>query len=133
MGSEMCIRDRAWGRLSVMTQITVQAEYLFDVPPGSFHPPPKVDSSIIRLTPRAPAALAVPRKSLDRVLRLAFAGRRKRLSNALKPLQLDWAALAVDPGKRADDVTIDEFLAIAQQSQAMLSSTDINGDAGVAH
>ena len=77
--------------------------------------------------------MAVPRKSLDRVLRLAFAGRRKRLSNALKPLQLDWAALAVDPGKRADDVTIDEFLAIAQQSQAMLSSTDINGDAGVAH
>lgn len=125
--------SKAWGRLSVMTQITVHAEYLFDVPPGSFHPPPKVDSSIIRLTPRAPAALAVPRKSLDRVLRLAFAGRRKRLSNALKPLQLDWAALAVDPGKRADDVTIDEFLAIAQQSQAMLSSTDINGDAGVAH
>ena len=125
--------SKAWGRLSVMTQITVYAEFLFDVPPGSFHPPPKVDSSIIRLTPRAPAALTVPRKSLDRVLRLAFGGRRKRLSNALKPLQLDWAALAVDPGKRADDVSIDEFLVIAHQSQAMLSTTGSNGDAGVAH
>ena len=61
----------------------------------------------------------MPRKSLDKVLRLAFAGRRKRMSNALKTLQLDWSGLAVDPGKRADDVTIDEFLAIAEQSQAM--------------
>ncbi|MDC3124885.1 hypothetical protein OBB00_09285 [Gammaproteobacteria bacterium] len=41
------------------------------------------------------------------------------MSNALKTLQLDWSGLAVDPGKRADDVTIDEFLAIAEQSQAM--------------
>ena len=60
----------------------------------------------------------MPRKSLDKVLRLAFAGRRKRMSNALKTLQLNWSRLAVDPGKRADDVTIDEFLAIAEQSQA---------------
>ena len=88
--------SKAWGRLSAMTQITVRAEYLFDSPPQSFHPPPKVDSSILRLTPRAPAALTVPRKSLDKVLRLAFAGRRKRMSNALKTLQLDWTALAVD-------------------------------------
>jgi 16S rRNA (adenine1518-N6/adenine1519-N6)-dimethyltransferase len=116
-----------------MTQITVRAEYLFDVPPQSFHPPPKVDSSILRLTPRAPAALTVPRKSLDKVLRLAFAGRRKRMSNALKTLQVDWTALAVDPGKRADDVSIDEFLAIAKQSQAMQPSMDSKGEAGVAH
>ena len=125
--------SKAWGRLSVMTQITVRAEYLFDVPPQSFHPPPKVDSSILRLTPRAPAALTVPRKSLDKVLRLAFAGRRKRMSNALKTLQLDWTALAVNPGKRADDVSIDEFLAIAKQSQAMQPSMDSKGEAGVAH
>ena len=110
--------SKAWGRLSVMTQITVDAEYLFDVPPQSFDPPPKVDSSMIRLTPIAHDDLAVPRKSLDKVLRLAFAGRRKRMSNALKTLRLNWSRLAVDPGKRADDVTIAEFLAIAEQSQA---------------
>ena len=67
-----------------MTQVTLDVQYLFDVPPESFRPPPKVDSSIIRLTPKQDITLPVARKSLDQVLRLAFAGRRKRMSNALK-------------------------------------------------
>jgi 16S rRNA A1518/A1519 N6-dimethyltransferase RsmA/KsgA/DIM1 with predicted DNA glycosylase/AP lyase activity len=52
---------------------------------------------------------------LDQVLRLAFAGRRKRMSNALKTLNLDWQKLSVDPGLRADDVSIENFLIIAGQ------------------
>lgn len=110
--------SKAWGRLSVMTQVTLNAEYLFDVPPQSFRPPPKVDSSIIRLTPKPDLALPVARKNLDLVLRLAFAGRRKRMSNALKTLALDWQQLPVDQGMRADDVTIDGFLAIAGAVEA---------------
>lgn len=111
--------SKAWGRLSVMTQVTVDAQYLFDVPPESFQPPPKVDSSIIRLIPKTNVALPASRKSLDLVLRLAFAGRRKRMSNALKTLSLDWQQLAVDSGKRADDVSAEEFLAIAVLLEAM--------------
>jgi 16S rRNA (adenine1518-N6/adenine1519-N6)-dimethyltransferase len=107
--------SKAWGRLSVMTQVTLDVQYLFDVPPESFRPPPKVDSSIIRLTPKKDLTLAVTRKSLDQVLRLAFAGRRKRMSNALKTLNLDWQKLSVDPGLRADDVSIENFLIIAGQ------------------
>jgi 16S rRNA (adenine1518-N6/adenine1519-N6)-dimethyltransferase len=105
--------SKAWGRLSVMTQVTLDVQYLFDVPPESFRPPPKVDSSVIRLIPKHQLALPVTRKSLDQVLRLAFAGRRKRMSNALKSLALDWQQLPVDPALRADDVTIEAFLAIA--------------------
>jgi len=104
---------KAWGRLSVMTQVTLDTDYLFDVPPESFRPPPKVDSAVIRLTPKKDSVLPVSRKSLDRVLRLAFAGRRKRLSNALKALNVDWQQISVDPALRADDVTIDDFLALA--------------------
>lgn len=104
---------KAWGRLSVMTQVTLDTDYLFDVPPESFRPPPKVDSAVIRLTPKKDSLLPVPRKSLDQVLRLAFAGRRKRLSNALKTLNIDWQQITVDPALRADDVTIDGFIALA--------------------
>lgn len=104
---------KAWGRLSVMTQVTLDTDYLFDVPPESFRPPPKVDSAVIRLTPKRDSVLTVPRKSLDQVLRLAFAGRRKRLSNALKSLNLNWQHVSVDPGLRADDVTLEGFLALA--------------------
>jgi 16S rRNA A1518/A1519 N6-dimethyltransferase RsmA/KsgA/DIM1 with predicted DNA glycosylase/AP lyase activity len=53
------------------------------------------------------------------VLRLAFAGRRKRMSNALKTLNLDWQQLSVDPGLRADDVTIEDFLMIAGQMESL--------------
>ena len=111
--------SKAWGRLSVMTQVTLDVQYLFDVPPESFRPPPKVDSSIIRLTPKKDLTLPVTRKSLDQVLRLAFAGRRKRMSNALKTLNLDWQKLSVDPGLRADDVTIENFLIIAGQVESL--------------
>lgn len=111
--------SKAWGRLSVMTQVTLDVQYLFDVPPESFRPPPKVDSSIIRLTPKKSLTLPVARKSLDQVLRLAFAGRRKRMSNALKTLNLDWQQLSVDPGLRADDVTIEDFLMIAGQMESL--------------
>ena len=104
---------KSWGRLSVMTQVTLNADYLFDVSPESFRPPPRVDSAVIRLTPKQDSGLPVSRTSLDQVLRLAFAGRRKRLSNALKTLNLDWQQLAVDSALRADDVSIDGFLAIA--------------------
>ena len=110
--------SKAWGRLSVMTQVTLDVQYLFDVPPESFRPPPKVDSSIIRLTPKKDLTLPVTRQSLDQVLRLAFAGRRKRMSNALKTLNLDWQKLSVDPGLRADDVTIEHFLMIAGQVES---------------
>ena len=115
---------KAWGRLSVMTQVTLDTDYLFDVPPESFRPPPKVDSAVIRLTPKHNSVLPVPRKSLDQVLRLAFAGRRKRLSNALKSLNLDWQLVSVDPGLRADDVTIEDFLALAGAA----SSTEVQSD-----
>jgi 16S rRNA (adenine1518-N6/adenine1519-N6)-dimethyltransferase len=107
-----------------MTQVTLDTDYLFDVPPESFRPPPKVDSAVIRLTPKQNSVLPVARKSLDQVLRLAFAGRRKRLSNALKSLNLDWQLVSVDPGLRADDVTIEEFLALA----GAVGSTEVQSD-----
>ncbi len=109
---------KAWGRLSVMIQVTARVDYLFDVGPESFTPPPKVDSSVIRITPIANAHLPVARQNLDQVLRMAFSARRKRLSNALKNLAIDWSAVEADPGLRADDVTVAQFIALAQWTAA---------------
>ena len=105
---------KAWGRLSVMVQLFAEVESLFDVPPSSFVPPPKVDSAVVRIQPRAELNLPAQLTTLDRVLKQAFSARRKRLSNALKTLNIDWSAVEAEPQWRADDVGVAEFLQIAQ-------------------
>ena len=102
--------SKAWGRLSVMAQLAWQVEYLFEVGPESFTPPPKVFSAVIRLLPRPERVSATRYHEIDQVVRLAFAQRRKRLSNALKSLEIDWANVSVSAQKRADDVAIEEFM-----------------------
>tara|TARA_E500000178_G_scaffold344828_1_gene393672 strand:+ start:164 stop:946 length:783 start_codon:yes stop_codon:yes gene_type:complete len=103
-----------WGRLSVVVQLAAQIEVLFDVPPESFTPPPKVDSSVIRIRPVQHSQPNLDREILDRVLKLAFSARRKRLANGLKSLQLNWQELSVDPDKRPDQVTQPEFVCIVE-------------------
>lgn len=106
--------SKAWGRLSVMMQLHFSIEHVFDVPPESFSPPPKVVSSIVRLLPLPTPDIGVDIKVLERLLRLAFSGRRKRLSNSLKVLQLDWTQTTVDAGLRADNVTAAQYVSLAQ-------------------
>ena len=97
-----------------MVQLFAEVESLFDVPPSSFVPPPKVDSAVVRIQPRAELNLPARLTTLDRVLKQAFSARRKRLSNALKTLNIDWSAVEAEPQWRADDVGVAEFLQIAQ-------------------
>ena len=104
---------KARGRLSVGIQHRFAVEALFDVPPESFAPPPKVFSTVVRLTPRPAADESAAPERLEAVVRLAFASRRKRLGNALKPLGLDWAALGIDECLRPADLSVAEFVAIA--------------------
>ena len=104
---------KARGRLSVGIQHRFAVEALFDVPPESFAPPPKVFSTVVRLTPHPASAHSATPERLEAVVRLAFASRRKRLGNALKPLGLDWAALGIDECLRPADLSVAEFVAIA--------------------
>ena len=108
--------SKDYGRLSVMLQWRCRVESLFDVPATAFTPPPRVDSSIVRLTPhaRAPVVVHDP-QALDRVVRAAFAQRRKTLRNNLKGLLSAEAleALGIDPGRRAETLSLDEFARLA--------------------
>lgn len=105
-----------WGRLSVMAQYHCRVESLFVVPPEAFVPRPKVDSSIVRLTPQAePPQPAVDEALLFDVVRQAFAQRRKTLRNNLKGRigTDELEALGIDPGRRPQTLNVEEYVRIA--------------------
>ncbi|MFV0278960.1 MAG: 16S rRNA (adenine(1518)-N(6)/adenine(1519)-N(6))-dimethyltransferase RsmA [Parahaliea sp.] len=105
-----------WGRLGIMAQYQCEVEHLFDVPPQAFHPPPKVQSAIVRLTPRqnSPWPPCNP-THLRQVVWAAFAQRRKTLRNNLKGMMgdSDFSRLGLDPGCRAETLALIDFIHIA--------------------
>ena len=106
-------RSKAWGRLSVLVQYHCEVEQLFDVAPESFDPAPRVWSAVVRLVPRVDKIPLVSEESFATVIRHAFSQRRKRLSNALQLLAVDWEQAGVDPGQRADELSVAQFVALA--------------------
>lgn len=108
--------SKDYGRLSVMVQAYSGVERLFDVPPGAFSPPPKVDSSVVRLRPEDAPTLDIEDHALfARLVQTAFSQRRKTLRNNLKPLLAaeGIAALGIDPMRRPETLTLTEFAALA--------------------
>lgn len=104
---------KAWGRVSVMTQIDCDVESLFEVPPEAFFPRPKVQSAIVRITPRNERYRPeCSRERLSKLVQLAFAQRRKTLRNNLKDVLGDAAieALGIDPGCRAETLSLDQLI-----------------------
>jgi 16S rRNA (adenine1518-N6/adenine1519-N6)-dimethyltransferase len=107
-----------WGRLSIMVQYHCRVEHLFNVGPGAFNPPPKVDSAIVRLVPHE--TLPHPAKDhrlLERVVREAFNQRRKTLRNTLKQLLPAEAieAAGVDGSLRPEQLDLAAFVRLADQ------------------
>ena len=109
--------SKVYGRLSVMLQLACQVEPLFDVPPEAFRPPPKVESSVVRLLPLLPEQRHDADSShVYSVVKAAFAQRRKTLSNALKQM-LDGDAIRradVDPKARAETLSPADFVRLAK-------------------
>jgi 16S rRNA (adenine1518-N6/adenine1519-N6)-dimethyltransferase len=115
---------KAWGRLSVVMQYRCTVERLFDVKSVHFRPPPKVDSTFVRISPRPTLAPLTDPSALDTILRFAFSGRRKTLRNALKLLDLDWNAIAVDPKSRPDEIDVGQYLALANAMAARSATNE---------
>jgi 16S rRNA (adenine1518-N6/adenine1519-N6)-dimethyltransferase len=108
--------DDAYGRLSVMLAPWVAVQPLFDIGPGSFRPPPRVESTFVRLTPHGePPFTIVDQRNFSRVVAAAFSQRRKTLRNSLKQLlsgeQIEQAG--IDPGARAEVISPAGFAALA--------------------
>jgi 16S rRNA (adenine1518-N6/adenine1519-N6)-dimethyltransferase len=108
--------NKSYGRLSVLAGWRTEAKMLFDVKPSAFVPPPKVTSSVVRLTPR-PVPLACDATALQRVTEAAFGQRRKMLRQSLKTLGTDTATLlteaGIEPTARAEDIPVAGFVALA--------------------
>ncbi|WP_447640984.1 MULTISPECIES: 16S rRNA (adenine(1518)-N(6)/adenine(1519)-N(6))-dimethyltransferase RsmA [Chitinophagaceae] len=104
--------SKIYGITSVLTQAFYTVEYLFDVPPSSFNPPPKVMSGVIRMKRRAEFAHIKSEKSLFTLVKLAFNQRRKTLRNATKSIFSP--EVLADPifDKRAEQLSVDDFAAL---------------------
>jgi 16S rRNA (adenine1518-N6/adenine1519-N6)-dimethyltransferase len=107
-----------YGRLSVMLQVRFAMHKLFNVAPGAFRPPPKVESAVVRMTPLA--AVAIPEKFAD-VVRKAFSARRKTLRNALEISPEDFAELGLDPKLRPENLSPGDYLRIARRVEMQSS------------
>ena len=106
-----------YGRLSVMTQFHFNVTPLFLVPPESFDPRPKVESTMVRLRPHATPPVSVPDKqAFDDLVKQAFSQKRKTLRNTLKTRcsvdQLE--AANINPGQRAEELTLKQFADLSQ-------------------
>lgn len=103
----------AYGRLSIMVQYYCQTEDLFDVPPTSFDPQPKVDSAIVRLVPyKELPFIAHNVKTLESLVNVAFQQRRKTLRNTLKNLlsEEQLAQMPVDLTLRPENISIEDYV-----------------------
>lgn len=107
---------KAYGRLSVLTQWHCQTARLFDVPARAFTPPPKVTSSVVQLTPRAAPLAEADSARLAAITAAAFGQRRKMLRQSLKALggEALLARAGIDPTRRAEELTVAEFCALAR-------------------
>jgi 16S rRNA (adenine1518-N6/adenine1519-N6)-dimethyltransferase len=107
----------AYGRLAVLAQSLAEAAIVLDVPARAFTPPPKVASAVVRLRPRAVRPEAATLAALETVTAAAFGQRRKMLRAALKPLgargPVALAAADIDPMRRAETLSIEEFHRLA--------------------
>jgi 16S rRNA (adenine1518-N6/adenine1519-N6)-dimethyltransferase len=128
-----------YGLLTLLVRYRAHAEVAERIPPTAFLPPPRVESAVVVLRPHAPPEVA-DEALLFRLVRAAFAQRRKQLRNALKPLGLPSGVLAaaackagVDLAQRGEALPLEAFLALTNAlAEHRLDSRARSGNRGPA-
>ncbi len=112
--------SKTYGRLSIMLQYRCQVDALFDVPPESFVPAPKVMSAVVRLQPRPWHMNCCNETTLDRLVARVFNQRRKTMRTILRGTMDDehWQTLDLDPGARPETMDIDAFILLSNHLAA---------------
>jgi 16S rRNA (adenine1518-N6/adenine1519-N6)-dimethyltransferase len=109
--------SKTFGRLSVIVQYHCQVVDMFTVPPTAFHPAPKVESAIVRLTPRQPdsyPAVANDPAFFYALVKTSFQQRRKTLRNTLKQLEVS-GETGIDLGRRPETLSVAEFVQLSNE------------------
>ncbi|MCT7967987.1 16S rRNA (adenine(1518)-N(6)/adenine(1519)-N(6))-dimethyltransferase RsmA [Laspinema sp. D1] len=111
--------SRTYGALSVRVQYVAECEYICTVPAKAFYPAPKVDSAVVRLSPRPLAIPADRPRWLETLVKVGFSSKRKMLRNNLKGLidrdQLTQflEQLNINPQVRAEDLSVSQWVALS--------------------
>ena len=103
---------KEYGRLTVMLASRCRVEPLFNIGPGAFRPPPKVDSAFVRLTPFIAPPFSIPdRRRFAQIVTQAFSHRRKTLKNALAGVvdEAKIASAGIDPKARPETLSAADF------------------------
>lgn len=101
--------SKVYGIISILIQAFYHVDYLFDVPPESFNPPPKVVSGVIRLSRKSEMLVVKSEKEFKQLVKMAFNQRRKMLRNAVRGL-FDPEVLVDDFfNQRAEQISIEKF------------------------
>lgn len=109
--------SKVYGIISILVQFYYDVKYLFDVPPESFNPPPKVMSGVIRLTRKTETLPVKSRRAFFNLVKTAFNQRRKTLRNAVRGL-FDAEVLTDDIfNKRAEQLSIEDFAELTFKMQ----------------
>ncbi|MBK8517836.1 MAG: ribosomal RNA small subunit methyltransferase A [Saprospiraceae bacterium] len=105
--------SKTYGVISVLVQAYYTGETIIDVSPDSFSPPPKVNSSVIRLKRKEDYVLSCDDRLFRSVVKTSFSSRRKMLRNTLKPLFLD-SKILHDPfyNQRPEQLSVQDFVDI---------------------
>ncbi len=142
VAERICAQPGDLSLLAVSVQYYATPELLFAVPASAFQPPPKVDSAVVRLTPHtAPLFPDVPTERYFEMVRAGFSQRRKQLANSLSAgLQRSkaevvalLAAADIDPERRAETLTLEEWATICRRGMFAEMSSPSEQSTGVAH
>jgi len=114
---------KAFGALSVRVQYLADCELICPVPAKAFYPPPKVESAVIRLTPRNLEQPALNPRHLEQIVTLGFSSKRKMLRNNLKSrIESDRLTplleqLNINPQARAEDLSLENWVNLSNTLQ----------------
>jgi 16S rRNA (adenine1518-N6/adenine1519-N6)-dimethyltransferase len=110
-------RTKAYGRLSIITQLRSEVKILFKVPAASFTPQPKIESAVVKITPTNKSHLTIDHNILQKIVKLAFGQRRKMLRQSLKSLhpriQPMLRDIGINPESRPEELSIEQFCCLA--------------------
>lgn len=111
--------SKVYGVISVLIQAYYEGDYLFKVNPGSFNPPPKVMSAVIRLRRKDNFSLDCNEKLFKTVVKICFGQRRKMIRNTMKSLIKDADVLKNEQfSKRPEQLSLEDFISITKLVEA---------------
>jgi len=117
------IGTKNYGRLSIMVNLNNDVKKLLNVKPSSFIPRPKVDSTVIKISPKN-KHINVNDEVFEKIVKVCFSQRRKKVKNNLDQLNINTISLLklsnIDPDIRAENIDIEGFLRISRNYEELI-------------